>query len=246
MQYVSDIQIEANSPTAAVFEALLLQFKDVDFVQTEPNIKPACSGTAGRQAVTLPTFTQVTSEFSWRYNSTPGVAVLSPWGVPGYLLTSLICKEQLSAPEEGQEHLPFLVSRRLACLNVLAGSTERSPVLGFLEWSKWSFLLLTYLFLKEVSQHEERLSTSIHIKVNRGAFMFALNKSCAPLKNPQQGQLEELPVTPQSCGMNHCSPFLAERCLSASPGGIPSLKPLLAPAIPPWPAAAWQMHLTGC
>lgn len=32
-----DVQIEANSLTAAVFDAPLLQFKDVDFVQTQPN-----------------------------------------------------------------------------------------------------------------------------------------------------------------------------------------------------------------
>jgi len=43
--------------------------------------------------------------------------------------------------------------------------------------------------------------------------MFALNSSCAPPKNPQQGQLEELSVMPQGCRMSHCCLFLAERAL---------------------------------
>lgn len=71
VQCVNNVQIEANSPTAAVFDTLLLQFKDADFVQIQPN------GQTGRQAVTLQTFTQVTNEFSLRYNSAPGVAVVS-------------------------------------------------------------------------------------------------------------------------------------------------------------------------
>lgn len=42
--------------------------------------------------------------------------------------------------------------------------------------------------------------------------MFAL-PPMPPHKSPHQGQLEELPVMPQNCGMNHCCPFLAERVL---------------------------------
>lgn len=170
----------------------------------------------------------------------------------GYLLTSFICRDQPNAPEEGYERLPFLVSKRLTCLNLLAGSTEHNPALGFLEWSKWSFLLLTYLLLKEMSQGEERLSASIYIKVNRGAFMFALNNSCAPSKNPQQGQLDELPVMPQSCVMNHCCPLLAERALECISWGnsFPealiwhpqSLRDLLQPGRCTWQAASMPSH----
>lgn len=207
--------------------------------------KLPCSGTPSRQAVALQTFTWVTNEFLLRYNSAPGVEAVSPWGVSGYLLTSSICRGQPSAPEEGHKHLPFLVSRRLIRLNLLAGSAEHSPALGFLEWSKWSFLLLAYSWRKWTRVRKCCLHPCTS-KSTREGFHVCLKQFLSPLKTPQQGQLEELPVMLQSCGMNHCYPPQAKRAFWVHLlGEFLPRSPYLAPAVP-WPAAPWQIHVTAC
>lgn len=131
-------------------------------------------------------------------------------------------------------------------------------------WISWLAVLNTALLWGFLSDQSEAFCCSLTPKGNEPgwgnavwihvhqsqqgrAFMFASKNFCRPAKTPQQGQLEEVPVTLQSCGMNHCYPSLAKRALWMHLlGEFLPRSPYLAPAVPPWPAAAWQICVTGC
>lgn len=109
-------------------------------------------------------------------------------------------------------------------------------------------LFVTHLLAPERNEPGWGKAVCIHIhQSQQRGFHVCLKQLLCPLKKPSARSIRWAPC--------HASELCDESLLSTPGrkstwvhllGEFLPRSPYLAPAVPPWPAAAWQMHVTGC
>lgn len=126
-------------------------------------------------------------------------------------------------------------------------------------WQHWtppcfqvSWLIKVKLFVAHLLAPEgnepgwgEAICIHTHQSQQRG-FHVCLKLLCSPKKPSARSMKRASCHASEHVGWITAVHSWQKEHLSVSPGGIPSLTPLSGTCNLPWPAAAWQMHLTGC